>query len=304
MNASPKTILVTGSTGLIGPALVQALEAAGHQVVRAVRRAVNDPKTETEWDPAAGKIDRDRLEGLDAVIHLAGANIAGKRWTSAYKQQLLDSRTQGTTLLSETLAQLDRKPAVFACASAIGFYGNRGNEQLTESSPPGDGFLPEVCLQWEHACQAARDAGIRVANLRIGVVLSPDGGALSSMLTPFKLGMGGRIGNGHQHFSWISLSDVVQAIPFILANDALDGPINLVAPHAVTNRDFTKALGKVLRRPTISPMPAFAARLLFGEMADSLLLASTHVLPQKLTEAGFDFQHSNLEPALRGLLKK
>lgn len=301
---TPQTILVTGSTGLIGTALVQSLETAGHQVIRAVRRPVKDPKKETQWDPANGKIDRDRLEGLDAVVHLAGANIAGKRWTAAYKQKLIDSRTQGTTLLSDTLAKLDRKPKVFASASAIGFYGNRGEEQLDESSPSGNGFLPEICLQWERSCQAARDAGIRVANLRLGVVLSPASGALSSMLTPFKLGLGGILGNGRQHFSWIALPDAIQAIQFILANDTLSGPINLVTPNPVTNREFTKTLGGILSRPTVFPLPAFAARLIFGEMADALFLDSTRVTPQVLAQAGFNFQHPTLEPALRHLLHK
>ncbi|NOY42330.1 MAG: TIGR01777 family protein [Planctomycetes bacterium] len=297
-----QTILVTGSSGLIGTALVATLEADGHQIVRAVRRPVKDPRKEIHWNPALGQIDHDRLEGLDAVVHLAGASIAGKRWTSAYKKELLDSRTQGTMLLSKAIAGLKRKPAVFACASAIGLYGDRGNEQLTESSPVGNGFLPEVCLQWEQACEAARDAEIRVVNMRFGVVLSPDGGALEKMLTPFKLGAGGILGNGRQYFSWIALADAIQAIQFVLNTAALTGPVNLVSPHPVTNRDFTKTLGQALSRPTIFPMPAFAARLLFGEMADALLLASARVVPQKLADAGYDFQYPTLEVALRHLL--
>lgn len=299
---TPQTILVTGSNGLIGAALVAALEADGHQVVRAVRRPIKDSQKEIHWNPATGQIDHDRLEGLDAVVHLAGASIAGKRWTSAYKKELLDSRTQGTALLSKAIAGLKRKPAVFACASAIGLYGDRGNEQLTESSPVGNGFLPEVCLQWEQACEAARDAEIRVVNMRFGVVLSPDGGALAKMLTPFKLGAGGILGNGQQYFSWIALADAIQAIQFVLNTAALTGPVNLVSPHPVTNRDFTKTLGQALSRPTIFPMPAFAARLLFGEMADALLLASARVVPQKLANAGYDFQYPTLEATLRHLL--
>ena len=295
------TIVVTGASGLIGPKLVAALEADGKRVLRAVRRDVQSEQ-ELRWDPAAGTIDRDRLEGVDAVIHLAGANIAGKRWTEAYKQTLIDSRVDGTTLIAKTIAGLERKPRVFASASAIGFYGHRGETELDESAACGDGFLPEVCMQWERACEAAQEADIRTVNLRIGVVLSPEGGALQKMLLPFKLGAGGVLGNGRQYFSWISLDDVVRAIQFAVENDSLSGPVNLVSPNTVTNREFTKTLGQVLSRPTVLPMPAFAARLAFGEMADSLLLASTRVVPKALATAGFDYQHSELEPALRHLL--
>jgi len=297
------TVVVTGASGLIGTQLVAALEADGKRVIRAVRREAHSDQ-ELSWDPAAGTIDRKKLEGVDAVIHLAGANIAGKRWSEAYKQLLIDSRVAGTKLIAETIASLDRKPRVFACASAIGYYGNRGQAQLDESAVCGDGFLPEVCMQWERSCEAARDAGIRTINMRIGVVLSPAGGALKEVLTPFKLGGGGVLGSGRQFFSWISLSDVVQAMQFLVNHDSLAGPVNLVSPGAVTNREFTKTLGRVLSRPTILPMPAFAARLLFGEMADALLLASTRVVPEVLTTAGFHFQHPNLEPALQHLLKQ
>ncbi len=295
------TIVVTGASGLIGPKLVAALEADGKRVLRAVRRDVQSEQ-ELRWDPAAGTIDRDRLEGVDAVIHLAGANIAGKRWTEAYKQTLIDSRVDGTTLIAKTIAGLERKPRVFASASAIGFYGHRGETELDESAACGDGFLPEVCMQWERACEAAQEAGIRTVNLRIGVVLSPEGGALQKMLLPFKLGAGGVLGHGRQYFSWIALDDVVRAIQFAVENDSLAGPVNLVSPNTVTNREFTKTLGRVLSRPTVLPMPAFAARLAFGEMADSLLLASTRVVPKALAAAGFDCQHPELEPALRHLL--
>ena len=303
-SSSSKTILVTGSTGLVGSALVAALEIEGHHVIRAVRRSVKNPEQEIYWNPAADEINLGKINSLDAVVHLAGANIAGRRWTKAYKQQLLDSRIQGTTLLSNAIAQLENKPAVFACASAIGYYGDRADEELTESSPSGNGFLPEVCLQWEQACHSARDAGIRVANMRFGVVLSPAGGALASMLLPFKLGAGGILGNGKQYFSWIALDDAVGAIQFVLANDSLSGPINLVTPIAVTNREFTKALGQALSRPTIFPMPTFAARLAFGEMADALLLASARVVPEKLTQTGFAYRYPQLLPALNHLLNK
>jgi uncharacterized protein (TIGR01777 family) len=302
--SSTSTVVVTGATGLVGTKLVAALESAGKQVIRAVRRPVRDPSTELHWNPAQGQCDRDRLEGVDAVVHLAGANIAGKRWSEKYKKQLLESRVEGTTLLSQTLAGLASKPRVFVCASAIGYYGHRGEEELDESAACGDGFLPEVCMQWERACQSARDAGIRVVNARIGVVLSPDGGALAKMLLPFKLGGGGRIGSGKQYFSWIALDDVVGGIQFVIDNDAVSGPVNLVAPHAVSNREYTRALGRVLSRPTILPMPEFAARLAFGEMADALLLASARVIPGVLTSAGYDFLYPQLEPALQHLLGK
>ncbi len=302
--SSPQTIVVTGASGLIGKELVSALSGAGHRVIRAVRGAVSDPQTEMAWNPATGNIDRDKLIGADAIVHLAGANIAGKRWTPAYKQSLIDSRVDGTTLVSEAIASLEPKPKVLACASAIGYYGDRGEETLDESAPSGDGFLPEVCMQWERACQEARDAGIRVVNMRFGVVLSPAGGALAQMLTPFKLGGGGILGNGRQIFSWISLLDAVRAIQHVINNESLSGPVNLVSPQAVTNREFTKTLGKVLGRPTLLPMPAFVARLLFGEMADALLLASARVIPKSLQESQFEFQHPQLEPALQHLLGK
>jgi len=303
--SSQPTVVVTGASGLIGTKLVAALEADGKRVLRAVRRDARSDR-ELSWDPTTGTIDRDKLKsisaGLDAVIHLAGANIAGKRWTDKYKQQLIDSRVDGTTLIARTLASLDRKPRVFACASAIGYYGDRGHEQLDESAACGDSFLPELCMQWEHASQPARDAGIRTANMRIGVVLSPEGGGLKKMLLPFKLGGGGILGNGQQFFSWITLGDVVRAIQFVVANESLVGPVNLVSPNPVTNREFTKTLGRVLSRPTVLPMPAFAARLLFGDMADELLLGSARVVPSVLTNAGFSYQHAQLEPALRHLL--
>ncbi|MCH2113494.1 MAG: TIGR01777 family oxidoreductase [Pirellulales bacterium] len=302
--SSPPEIVVTGATGLVGSRLVSALDGGPWRVVRAVRRAVRDPHTEMHWDPVSGEIDRDRLAGAQAVVHLAGANIAGRRWSEKQKTLILNSRVAGTELISRTMASLERKGQVLISASAIGYYGNRGNEQLNEGAASGDDFLAEVCMQWERACQPARDAAIRVANLRIGVVLSPDGGALAKMLLPFKLGAGGPIGNGRQYFSWIALDDVVRAIRFVLEHKTLSGPINLVAPGTVTNREYTKTLGRILSRPTILPMPEFAARLAFGEMADALLLSSTRVVPTVLTGSGFQFQYPLLEPALRHLLGK
>jgi len=298
------TTLITGASGLIGTRLVASLEAAGQKVLRAVRREVHDPRKELRWDPATGEIESDKLLGVDAVVHLAGANIAGRRWTPHYKQELIDCRVQGTTLIARAIANLPEKPRVLACASAIGFYGDRGNAKLDESAPCGDGFLPEVCMQWERACQPARDAGIRVTNLRLGVVLSPEGGALEKMLLPFKLGLGGILGSGKQYFSWITLDDVVRAMQAVLDNDKLNGPVNLVSPQSVTNREFTKALGMVLSRPTVLPMPTFAARLAFGEMADALLLASTRVVPGALKASRHNYLYPELEPALRHLLGK
>ncbi|NOY29591.1 MAG: TIGR01777 family protein [Planctomycetes bacterium] len=300
-SASPQTILITGSTGLVGTALVASLESDGHRVLRAVRRETRNPQ-ELRWDPVAGEIERDKLTEVDAVVHLAGANIAGRRWSKSYKQLMLDSRTQGTRLLCETLAWLDRKPRALVCASAIGYYGARGDTELDETAPCGEGFLPELCMQWERACEPARDAGIRVVNMRIGVVLSPDGGALKKMLLPFKLGAGGILGTGRQYFSWIALDDVIHATKFLLNHETISGPVNLTSPQPVTNREFTKALGKVLSRPTILPMPAFAARLAFGEMADALLLTGARVSPQVLADGGYEFLHPSLGPALRHLL--
>jgi uncharacterized protein (TIGR01777 family) len=300
--SSQPTILITGATGLVGTRLTRALEAAGHTVLQAVRRQANSDR-EVRWVPERGEIDTARLEGVDAVVHLAGANIAGQRWSDSYKQEIRESRIKGTRLIAETFAKLANKPRVFVCASAIGYYGDRGDEELTENAPPGNGFLPDVCAAWEDACQAARDAGIRTVNMRTGVVLSKDGGALKSMLLPFKLGVGGVVGSGRQYLSWIALDDAVRALQFVLDNESLTGPVNLVSPQAVTNREFTKALGKVLGRPTILPMPAFAARLAFGEMADELLLASTRVLPQKLQATEFSFAYPQLEPALRHVLE-
>ncbi|MEX2317088.1 MAG: TIGR01777 family oxidoreductase [Pirellulales bacterium] len=297
-------VAITGSTGLVGSALVESLERGGHLVRRLVRREVRDSEREIRWDPAASTIDAGELEGIDGVVHLAGENLAAHRWNEKVKREIRDSRVQGTRLLAETLAKLANKPDVFVSASAIGYYGDRGEQPVDESSPPASGFLADVCREWEAATQAARDAGIRVVNLRLGVVLSPRGGALVKMLLPFKLGVGGVIGSGRQVWSWIALDDLVAAIEFALANAALAGPVNAVAPEPVTNREFTKTLGRVLRRPTVLPMPAFAARLALGEMADEMLLAGVRVEPRVLRSAGFAFQHPRLEPALRHLLNR
>lgn len=296
-------IAVSGSSGLVGSALVVALESRDHLVRRLVRREVVDADREIRWDPAAGQIDAAELNGVDAVVHLAGENIAGGRWTEDFKRRILDSRTQGTRLLAETLAGLDMKPSVVVSASATGYYGNRGDEEVDELAPSGNGFLAEVCREWEAAAEPIHDAGIRLVKLRIGPVLTPQGGALAKMLPPFRLGVGGVIASGKQWFSWITLDDLASAIVFAVENDSLVGPVNAVTPCPVTNRELTKTLGRVLRRPTIFPMPAFAARLAFGEMADEMLIGGVRVAPHELARAGFPFAYPQLEPALRHLLR-
>lgn len=296
-------VLVTGTTGLVGSALVPKLRAAGHHVVRLVRK---NPVSDSDivWDPAAGKLDPMALEGLDAAIHLAGENIAGARWNEAVKRKIRDSRVVGTKLLAETLAQLKTPPKTLICASAIGFYGDRGSEILTEDSPRGSGFLSDVCVEWEKAAEPASRKGIRTVHLRIGVILAPNGGALKKMLPPFKMGLGGIVGDGRQYWSWVSLDDVIGVIFHALATTGLKGPVNTVAPQSLTNAEFTKILGQVLKRPTIFPMPAFMARIALGEMADALLLASTRLEPKRLKDSGYSFKHEDLAAALRDILKQ
>jgi len=295
-------LAITGSTGLVGSAVVTVLSGAGHEVVRLVRRAAAAGEQAVLWDPEKGEIDAAGLEGLDAVVHLAGENIASGRWNAARKAAIRDSRVNGTRLLCDALAGLDRPPKTLVCASAIGYYGDRGADVLTEESPPGAGFLPEVCREWEAASEPAARKGIRVVVLRIGVVLSPKGGALSRMLPPFRVGLGGVIGNGRQYVSWVALDDLVGIVLHALQSGELRGPVNAVAPVPVTNRELTEALGKVLSRPTLLPVPAFALRLAAGEMADALLLASTRVAPRRLEATGYHFRHRELGGALRHLL--
>jgi uncharacterized protein (TIGR01777 family) len=298
-------ILVSGSTGLIGSALVPFLTAGGHAVVAlartGARRAASHPAQAVEWNPDAGIINRAALEGFDAVVHLAGENIAG-RWTAAKKERIRASRTGPTRLISEALAQLTRPPKVLVCASAVGIYGDRGDEILVEASAPGSGFLAEVGREWEAAAEPARVAGIRVVHLRFGIVLSPRGGALARMLPAFRLGLGGRVGSGRQFWSWIALDDAVGAIHHTLFTDSLSGPVNAVAPQAVTNGEFTRTLARVLGRPALLPAPACALRLALGEMAEAALLASTRAEPRRLAETGYAFRFPQLEPALRHLL--
>jgi uncharacterized protein len=294
-------ILVTGASGLIGSALVSSLSAAGYSVTRLVRRPPQSGEKAVRWDPLTGFIDASALEGLDGVVHLAGESI-DERWTAAKKVSIRDSRVKGTEVLCEALAQLASPPKVLVSASAIGYYGDRGEEILREESAPGSGFLAEVCRAWEAATEPARQAGLRTVQLRFGVVLSPAGGALAKILPPFRLGLGGVLGSGRQYMSWIALDDAIGAIQQAIVTDNLQGPTNAVAPEAVTNQEFTHTLGKILRRPTVVPLPAFAARLMFGEMADALLLASAHVQPAKLLAVGYRFRYPTLAEALRHLL--
>jgi len=294
-------VLVSGSSGLVGSALVALLTKGGHGVVRLIRSRSSRPD-EIEWDPISGRVDLALLEGLDAVVHLAGENIASGRWTAERKRKLRESRVRGTKALSEALSKLARPPRVLASASAIGYYGDRGDEVLHEESEPGSSFLAALCRDWEEATKSARGRGLRVACLRFGVILSPRGGALQKMLLPFRMGVGGKVGSGKQYMSWISIDDAVGAAHHVLSRDSLDGPVNVVAPSPVTNLELTKTLGKVLSRPAVFPMPALVARLVFGEMADELLLASARVEPRKLLAAGYAFQHPQLEGALRHLL--
>lgn len=302
-------IIVTGATGLVGSALVPSLVAEGHHVTRLVRgesgqRARAEGVADVVWNPSAGTVDAEALEGHDAAVHLAGENVAEK-WTEEKKRRIRESRVKGTRLLAETLAGLKQKPKTLVSASAIGYYGShRGDETLTEESAAGDDFLAGVCRDWEASAEPARVAGIRVVHLRIGIVLSGEGGALAKMLTPFKMGVGGKIGSGEQYMSWVALDDVVGIIKHALTNETLTGALNVVAPRPVKNSEFAATLGRVLGRPTIFPMPAFAVRLMFGEMGETLLLSSERVEPARLRATNYKFAYTELEGALRHLLSK
>jgi uncharacterized protein (TIGR01777 family) len=295
-------IAVTGSTGLIGTALTRSLTGDGHTVIPVVRRAVGAGEDAVRWDPAAGTIDATALEGVDGVVHLAGAGIGDKRWSDSYKRTILESRTKGTDVLARTLAGLDSPPTVLVSGSAIGIYGDTGDRAVDESAPAGHDFLADVCVQWEAAAAPAVDAGIRVPFLRTGIVLTPDGGALAKLLPLFKLGVGGRMGSGRQWWSWVSLDDEVAAIRWLLENDVA-GPVNVTAPHPATNAELTKTLASVLHRPSILPVPSFGPKLLLGgELADALLFNSQRVTPGVLSEHGFAFTHPDLVGALRSML--
>ena len=295
-------IVVSGASGLIGTQLVAKLSQSGHEVVRLVRRS---PKAgEIQWNPKSGTLDAAALEGADAVIHLSGAGIGDKRWSTSYRKEILDSRTDTTALLAKTIASLTRKPSVFLSGSAIGIYGARNDEQLTEVSTHGTGFLAEVCEQWEAAAKPAVDAGVRTVYLRTGIVLSPKGGALKKLLPLFKLGVGGKFGNGKQWQSWISIDDEIGAIEHLLTAN-VSGAVNLTAPNPVTNAEFTKVLASVLKRPAIVPVPTFAPKIVLGgELADALLFTGQRVIPAALNASGYSFKHSTLESALRSLLSK
>lgn len=293
-------IIVSGASGLIGSALLPALKSAGHQPIALVRRPARE--AEVQWDPAAGVLPADALEGADAVVHLAGAGIGDHRWTDDYKRELVDSRVRSTTLLAERIAATENGPKVFLSGSAIGFYGASDGRDLDESSPAGEGFLADLCVQWEGATAPAVAAGVRVAHLRTGVVLAREGGALAKMLPLFKLFAGGPFGNGTQWQSWISLPDEVSAIIHLLTAD-VSGPVNLTAPEPATNKEFARRLGAVLHRPSLLPVPRFGPSLLLGaELADNLLYTGQKVLPRVLQASGYSFQHGTLDSALRAVL--
>ena len=294
-------VLVTGSSGLIGTALVPFLTTGGHDVIRLVRTGTATPRGTAVWDPERGTIDAAALEGLDAVVHLAGESIAG-RWTPAKKARIYSSRVEGTRVLVEALTKLARPPKVLVAASAIGYFGDRTRDVVDEDSAPGAGFLAEVVREWEAATEPATQAGIRVVNLRFGVVLSAAGGALATMLPPFRLGLGGPVGSGDQYMSWIAIDDAIGTVLHALATPELSGPVNTVAPNPVTNRDFAATLGRVLSRPAFIPLPAFVVKLAFGEMGRELLLASTRVEPERLKQSHYEFRFPELEGALRHVL--
>jgi uncharacterized protein (TIGR01777 family) len=304
MDTGAGKIIVSGSSGLIGAALGARLQAAhagngGSPIIPLVRKDPRPEAGEVLWNPRTGSIEPESLEGAAAAVHLAGESVAGGRWSARRRERIRASRVDGTRFLARILAGLNPLPRVLVCASAVGIYGDRGDELLHEESAPGTGFLARVCADWEQAADAAREAGIRVVHLRIGLVLSRDGGALATMLPLFRLGLGGRLGSGRQYMSWVSLDDVVEMILFCLDNDELEGPVNAVSPRPVTNREFTRTLGRVLKRPALLPAPTPALRLALGRMADELLLASTRVEPARLLAAGFPFRHVGLEDALR-----
>jgi uncharacterized protein (TIGR01777 family) len=302
------TILLSGASGMLGSAIGEALRQRGTDVLRLKRQPTN-AADELHWNPVTGEIDTTRLEGIDAAIHLSGANVAARRWTAAYKREMTESRVATTRVLSEALARLKQPPQVLVTASAVGFYGDRGDEILDEDSLAGHGFFPELCRAWEAAARPAQNAGIRVVHLRLGMVIGPDGGAMARLAPIFRLGLGGPLGDGRQWMSWISEQDAVSAALFALGNPSLEnlgliGPVNAVAPEPATNSAFTRELGRAVHRPAIVPAPAFALRLAFGEMADAALLASTRAVPKRLLEAGFAYSHPTLARAFAAAISK
>lgn len=296
-------VLITGASGLIGKALQRSFADKGYEMLLASRKEPQDDQ-HIQWDVRTGFAKAERLDGVDAVVHLAGENVSGLRWTDEKKKAIHDSRVLGTRSVVDAISKLERKPNVFVAASAIGFYGERGDEEVTESSAAGDNFLARVSREWEAESRRAEDAGIRTVLLRTGIVFSKEGGALATILTPFKLGVGGVIGSGKQWMSWISLDDEIAAINFAIENENLRGAVNAVSPNPVTNQEFTKTLGEVLYRPTFLPLPEFAVSMVFGEMGDALLLASTKVLPKRLQDAGFEFKYPVLKTAIEHALSE
>jgi hypothetical protein len=290
-------ILITGASGLVGTALQKSFAEKGHKMLLASRSEPKDAH-DIQWTVEDGFAEPERLEGLDAVVHLAGESISGLRWTDEKKKAIRDSRVLGTRNVVEALSKLKKKPKVLIASSALGYYGERGDAEMTESDSPGDNFLAEVAKDWEAESRRAEDAGIRTVLLRTGIVLSKDGGALGTMLLPFKMGVGGVVGSGKQWMSWIALDDHIAAINFAIENENLRGAVNAVSPNPVTNEEFTKVMGDVLYRPTFIPLPEFAVSMLMGEMGDALLLTSTKVLPKRLLDAGFEFKYPELKPAL------
>lgn len=298
-------ILVTGASGLVGTALVPFLKEKGHEVKRAVRQHEKESSDSIFWDPGLFNCNNADFEGFDAVINLSGENLFSTfRWNEEKKQRIVDSRVKATQSLSTCFDGLEHPPKILLNASAVGFYGNRGDEILTEESSSGTGFLPDVCRKWETATEKAKQLGIRVVLLRFGIILTPVGAALGKMLTPFKLGLGGILGSGKQYMSWIALDDLLNVISHLLVHDSLQGPVNVDTPYPVTNEEFTKIFGKILNRPTALPLPAFLTRLIFGEMADEVLLSSTRAMPTRLLNSGFIFQYPELESALCHLLNR
>ncbi len=297
-------VAISGASGLVGSALVDYLTDCGHEVYRLQRRSVNEAannERDIHYEPNEGRVDEERLAQVDAVVHLAGENIIG-RWTAAKRKRIIDSRVNSTRTLAHAIGRMESGPHIFISASAVGYYGDRQDEELTEGSDPGENFIAEVCQKWEEASDIGDRDDVRVVNIRIGLVLSKEGGALGNMLGPFKWGVGGKVGSGRQYMSWISMRDMVRAIGFLLENDGVRGPVNMVGPAPATNLVLTRALGKTLGRPTILPLPGFAVKLMFGQMGKELLLGGSRVLPVKLLEAGFEFEHRDIASALEAAL--
>lgn len=295
-------VLITGASGLLGQALQESFKDKGYEMLLASRKEPEDDR-HIQWSIEGGFTDPEKLEGVDVVVHLAGENVSGLRWTDEKKKAIHDSRVLGTRNVVDAISKLKKKPKTFIASSAIGFYGERGDEEVVESSAAGDNFLAGVCKEWEAESRRAEDAGIRTVLLRTGIVLSKDGGALATMLLPFKMGVGGVVGSGKQWMSWISLDDEIAIINYCIENENIRGAVNAVAPNPVTNQEFTKTLGEVLYRPTFLPLPEFAVSMIFGEMGDALLLASTKVIPKRLEDAGFEFKYSELKPAIERAVK-